>query len=343
MNAWPKPRSPAPGPRRKSGRPRVSGQDLKAQEAAGAALKSVLDKIASLDEPDKTNAERIHAIVTGVAPSLAPKLLYGSPAYANADGKPVLFYQERARFKGRYGNLAFFGPAQLDNGTMWPTSYAITGSHRPTRRSSPIWSARRRAIEVRRRIGVNTRPPRRLGRMGPGPGCCSAASGRGRPETEETRASERDGREGRDGETLFDQYTRWMYRSGRPNWMAGRLGRRRVPGVDAGRAGQSRPRRPSAPGASPGRLPRGVRGAGAQHSGLPDQLTGLQPYSHGSRRPAASGPRRRSRAAPLAASAADRRNMAMARRCCGRDLSDERSDRAVVRGQPGRRLLGRLC
>ena len=89
-------------------------------------MKSVRDKIASLDEPDKRNAERIHAIVTRVAPSLAPKLLYGSPAYANADGKPVLFYQERARFKARYGNLAFFGPAQLDDGTMRPTSYAIT-------------------------------------------------------------------------------------------------------------------------------------------------------------------------------------------------------------------------
>jgi uncharacterized protein YdhG (YjbR/CyaY superfamily) len=89
-------------------------------------MKSVLDKIASLDEPDKTNAERIHAIVTTVAPSLAPKLLYGSPAYANADGKAVLFYQERARFKGRYGNLTFFGAAQLDDGTMWPTSYAVT-------------------------------------------------------------------------------------------------------------------------------------------------------------------------------------------------------------------------
>ena len=89
-------------------------------------MTAVLDKIASLDEPDKTNAERIHAIVTRVAPSLRPKLLYGSPAYANADGKPVLFYQERARFKARYGNLAFFGPAQLDDGTMWPTSWAIT-------------------------------------------------------------------------------------------------------------------------------------------------------------------------------------------------------------------------
>ena len=63
---------------------------------------------------------------TSTAPSLAPKLLYGSPAYANADGKPVLFYQERARFKSRYANLAFFGPAQLDDGTMWPTSWAVT-------------------------------------------------------------------------------------------------------------------------------------------------------------------------------------------------------------------------
>jgi uncharacterized protein YdhG (YjbR/CyaY superfamily) len=105
---------------------RQRAKELKAQEAAAAALKSVLEKIASLDEPDKTNAERVHAIVTEVAPSLAPKLLYGSPAYANADGKTVLFYQERARFKGRYGNLQFFGPAQLDNGTMWPTSFAIT-------------------------------------------------------------------------------------------------------------------------------------------------------------------------------------------------------------------------
>jgi hypothetical protein len=105
---------------------RQRAKELKAQEAAAEALKSVLDKIASLDEPDKTNAERIHSIVTRVAPSLAPRLLYGSPAYANADGKPVLFYQERARFKGRYANLTFFGAAQLDEGTMWPTSYAIT-------------------------------------------------------------------------------------------------------------------------------------------------------------------------------------------------------------------------
>jgi uncharacterized protein YdhG (YjbR/CyaY superfamily) len=105
---------------------RQRAKELKAQQAAAEALKSVLDKIASLDEPDRTNAQRIHAIVMDVAPSLTPKLLYGSPAYANAAGKPMLFYQERARFKGRYANLTFFGAAHLDDGTMWPTSWAVT-------------------------------------------------------------------------------------------------------------------------------------------------------------------------------------------------------------------------
>jgi uncharacterized protein YdhG (YjbR/CyaY superfamily) len=105
---------------------RRRAKELKAQEVAAAGLRSVLEKIASMEEPDRTNAERIHAIVTEVAPSLTPKLLYGSPAYATAEGKAVLFYQERARFKSRYANLAFFGPAQLDDGTMWPTSWAVT-------------------------------------------------------------------------------------------------------------------------------------------------------------------------------------------------------------------------
>ncbi len=101
-------------------------KELKAQESAAEALQAVLDKIASLDEPDKTNAERIHAVITEAAPSLLPKLYYGSPAYADADGKVVCFYQERAKFKVRYGNLAFFEAARLDDGTMWPTAYAIT-------------------------------------------------------------------------------------------------------------------------------------------------------------------------------------------------------------------------
>lgn len=105
---------------------RQRAKELKAHESAAEALQAVVDKIASLDEPDKTNAERIHAIVLEVAPSLQPRLFYGSPAYANAEGKVLFFYQERAKFKARYGNLAFFDAAQLDDGTMWTTGFAIT-------------------------------------------------------------------------------------------------------------------------------------------------------------------------------------------------------------------------
>ena len=105
---------------------RQRAKELKEQQSAAEALQSVLDKIASLDEPDKTNAERIHAIVTEVAPELNPRLFYGSPAYANAEGKVLFFYQERAKFKVRYGNLAFFEGAQLDDGTMWATGFAVT-------------------------------------------------------------------------------------------------------------------------------------------------------------------------------------------------------------------------
>jgi uncharacterized protein YdhG (YjbR/CyaY superfamily) len=105
---------------------RQRAKELKAQESAAESLQTVLDKIASLEEPDRTNAERIHAIVTEVAPQLTAKLFYGSPAYANAEGKVLFFYQERAKFKVRYGNFAFFEAAQLDDGTMWETAWAIT-------------------------------------------------------------------------------------------------------------------------------------------------------------------------------------------------------------------------
>ena len=105
---------------------RQRAKELKAKESAADALRAVLEKIESFEEPDRTNASRIHAIVTEVTPSLQPRLYYGSPAYANSDGKIVLFYQERAKFGVRYGNLAFFDAAQLDEGTMWPTGFAVT-------------------------------------------------------------------------------------------------------------------------------------------------------------------------------------------------------------------------
>lgn len=105
---------------------RQRAKELKAQESAAEALQAVLDKIASLDEPDRTNAGRIHTLAMQTAPTLQPRLFYGSPAYANADGKVLFFYQERAKFKARYGNLAFFDGAALDDGTMWPTAFAVT-------------------------------------------------------------------------------------------------------------------------------------------------------------------------------------------------------------------------
>lgn len=105
---------------------RQRAKELKAEHSNAEALQAVLDKIAALDEPDRTNARRIHTIALEVAPSLRPRLFYGSPAYADADGKVLFFYQERAKFKVRYGNLGFFDGAQLDDGSLWPTAFAIT-------------------------------------------------------------------------------------------------------------------------------------------------------------------------------------------------------------------------
>ena len=84
-----------------------------------------LDKIAEMSEPDRTLAERIHAIVTEVAPHLHAKTWYGMPAYAR-DGKIVCFFQAADKFESRYATLGFNDAAQLDEGTMWPTAYAIT-------------------------------------------------------------------------------------------------------------------------------------------------------------------------------------------------------------------------
>ena len=85
----------------------------------------VLTKIAEMQEPDRVMAERIHAIITASAPALSPRTWYGMPAYAK-DGKIVCFFQPAQKFKTRYATLGFNDPANLDDGTMWPTSYALT-------------------------------------------------------------------------------------------------------------------------------------------------------------------------------------------------------------------------
>jgi uncharacterized protein YdhG (YjbR/CyaY superfamily) len=93
--------------------------------AAGATRESVLlDKIAEMEESDRVMAERIHAIVMAAAPDLAPRLWYGQPAYAK-DGKVLCFFQPAQKFKTRYATLGFSDVANLDEGVMWPTSYAL--------------------------------------------------------------------------------------------------------------------------------------------------------------------------------------------------------------------------
>jgi uncharacterized protein YdhG (YjbR/CyaY superfamily) len=85
----------------------------------------VLAKIAEMPEPDRAMAERVHAIVTASAPELSPRTWYGMPAYAK-DGKVVCFFQSAQKFKSRYATLGFSDKANLDEGAMWPTSYALT-------------------------------------------------------------------------------------------------------------------------------------------------------------------------------------------------------------------------
>ena len=88
-------------------------------------LEAVLGKIAEMSQPDRGLAERIHAIVTTVAPDLDPKTWYGMPAYAR-DGKVLCFFQPAEKFEARYATFGFNDLATLDDGTVWPTSYAVT-------------------------------------------------------------------------------------------------------------------------------------------------------------------------------------------------------------------------
>ncbi len=85
----------------------------------------VLAKIAEMPGPDRAMAERLHAIIKANAPALSPKLWYGMPAYAKA-GKVVCFFQSAQKFKSRYATLGFSDTANLDEGAMWPTSFALT-------------------------------------------------------------------------------------------------------------------------------------------------------------------------------------------------------------------------
>jgi uncharacterized protein YdhG (YjbR/CyaY superfamily) len=88
-------------------------------------LQALLDAIAGMAPDDRALAERVHVTVTATAPDLLPKTWYGMPAYTNADGKVVLFFQNAGKFNYRYSTLGFQEEANLDDGDMWPVSYAL--------------------------------------------------------------------------------------------------------------------------------------------------------------------------------------------------------------------------
>lgn len=105
-------------------------QELKADARRGSGAKKadgesdVLAKIAEMSEPDRAMAERLHAIIKASAPVLSPRTWYGMPAYAK-DGKVICFFQSARKFKSRYATLGFSDAANLDEGAMWPTAFAL--------------------------------------------------------------------------------------------------------------------------------------------------------------------------------------------------------------------------
>ena len=109
-------------------------KELRAEAKAGknraAGEKALLDAIGALEGDDKALAEGFRRVVDEVAPQLVPKTYYGMPAFANAEGKVVVFLQPATKFKTRYSTLGFEGPANLDDGDIWATSFAV-----------PAWSA----------------------------------------------------------------------------------------------------------------------------------------------------------------------------------------------------------
>ena len=100
-------------------------KERKAAASKEEAEKAVLDKIAEMKGSDHTMSKRIHEIVKASAPGLSPKTWYGMPAYANEDGKVVCFFQAASKFNARYATFGFNDTANLDEGAMWPTSFAL--------------------------------------------------------------------------------------------------------------------------------------------------------------------------------------------------------------------------
>ena len=104
--------------------------ELRAEGKKGAkkadGLQEVLDRIAQMAPEDRALAERVHVTVTATAPELSPRTWYGMPAYADADGKVVVFFQNAGKFNYRYSTLGFQDTAHLDDGDMWAIAFALT-------------------------------------------------------------------------------------------------------------------------------------------------------------------------------------------------------------------------
>ena len=100
--------------------------EARASKTREAGERAVLEKIAEMPEPDRSMAERIYAVVTAPAADLWPKTWYGMPAYATQDGKVVCFFTPASKFQERYATFGFNAEANLDDGNMWPTSFALT-------------------------------------------------------------------------------------------------------------------------------------------------------------------------------------------------------------------------
>ena len=104
---------------------RERAKELKAEARKADGESALLEKIAEMPPADRALAKRLHAIVKASAPALSPKTWYGMPAYANKDGKVVCFFQSAQKFNSRYATLGFNDAANLDEGAMWPTSFAL--------------------------------------------------------------------------------------------------------------------------------------------------------------------------------------------------------------------------
>ena len=108
---------------------KARAQEMKAEARAGKdraeGEKAILAAIGAMNEPDHSMAKRLHEIITASAPALMPKTWYGMPAYANKDGNIICFLQSAQKFNARYATLGFSDKANLDDGAMWPTSFAL--------------------------------------------------------------------------------------------------------------------------------------------------------------------------------------------------------------------------